>query len=374
MIKIFFTLRFFGEPKLVQWHCCESPFSFFISVDENHSGDSPTDLFADEQLLHHKARHFRPVIKAWSVRPKPKSEVSKVGDGLQTSFTGLLDSALPIKTPTEPISIWTQTSRSTTDNSTGDERTTPTPAVMDNLKVTIHKEHIIPQTIVKQKEASNVEPSTPSVRQAQNMLVRSSNLGHIKTNESVTAAAAKVVVVEPALTEITTNRTVEKKTSVSPVTENGIVTKENLKENASMLSMENLTQSTFRRTTPLPTPHSDSLTVTERSLGSTAHTRATTTIVTSPRVIESKRDSVTHLPKMTSKQTLTSVPSLMTTTKTTTTTSTTTSKPGKRKYSINWDEEEEVVADEETERGKAVKTVVEESVVEGTEKMPGIAL
>ncbi|KAF4099641.1 olfactomedin-like 2Ba isoform X1 [Onychostoma macrolepis] len=341
------------------------------NLDENHSGDSPIDLFADEQLLHHKARHFRPVIKAWSVHPKPKNEVSKVEDGLQTPFTGLLDSAVPIKTPTEPISVRTQTSHSTTDNSTGDERTTPTPAVMDTLKVTVHKEHIIPQTIVKKKEASNVEPSTPSVRQVQNMLVRSSNLGHIKTNESVTAAAAKVVAAEPTLTEITTNRTVEKKTSISPVTENGIVTKENLKENVSMLSMESLTQSTFRRITPLPT-HSDTLTVTESSLGSTAHTRAATTIVTSPRVIESKRDSVTHFPKMTPKQTLTSAPSLMTTAKTTTITTTTTSKPGKRKYSISWDEEEEVVVEEETERGKAVKTVVEESVVEGPQKLPGM--
>ncbi len=350
---------------VLQWHCCEIPFSFFILVDENHSGDSPIDLFADEQLLHHKARHFRPVIKAWSVRPKPKSEVSKVGYGLQTPFTGLLDSALPIKTPTELIPVRTQTSRSTTDNSTGEEMTTLTPAVM----VTIHKEHIIPQTIVKKKEASNMEPSTPSVRQAQNMLGRSSNLGQIQTNESVTEAAAKVVAAEPTLTEITTNRTAENKTSVSPVTQNGIVTKENLKENVSMLSMESLTQSTFRRITPLPTPHSDILTVTESSVGSTAYTRATTTIVTSPRVIESKRDSVTHLPKMTPIQTLTSVPSLMTSTKTTTTTSTTTSKPGKRKYSINWDEEEE-----ETERGEAVKTVAEESVEEAPQKMPGIAL
>ncbi len=347
---------------------CESPFSFFISVEENHSGDSPIDLFADEQLLHHKARHFRPVIKAWSVRPKPKSEVSKVGYGLQTPFTGLLDSALPIKTPTELISVQTQTSRSTTDNSTGKEMTTPKPAVMDNLKVTIHKELIIPQTIVKKKEVSNMEPSTPSVRQAQNMLGRSSNLGQIQTNESVTAAAAKVVAAEPTLTEITTNRTVENKTSVSPVTQNGIVTKENLKENVSMLSMESLTQSTFRRITPLPTPH-EKRKITESSVGSTAYTRATTTIVTSPRVIESKRDSVTHLPKMTPIQTLTSVPSLMTSTKTTTTTSTTTSKPGKRKYSISWDEEEE-----ETERGEAVKTVSEESVEEAPQKMPGIAL
>ncbi len=284
----------------------------------------------------------------------------------------LLDSwtlALPIKTPTELISVRTQTSRSTTDNSTGEEMTTLTPAVMDNLKVTIHKEHIIPQTIVKKKEASNMEPSTPSVRQAQNMLGRSSNLGQIQTNESVTEAAAKVVAAEPTLTEITTNRTAENKTSVSPVTQNGIVTKENLKENVSMLSMESLTQSTFRRITPLPTPHSDILTVTESSVGSTAYTRATTTIVTSPRVIESKRDSVTHLPKMTPIQTLTSVPSLMTSTKTTTTTSTTTSKPGKRKYSISWDEEEE-----ETERGEAVRTVAEESVEEAPQKMPGIAL
>ncbi|XP_016351830.1 olfactomedin-like protein 2B isoform X2 [Sinocyclocheilus anshuiensis] len=338
---------------------------------DNQSGDSPIDLFADEQLLHHKARLFRPVIKAWSVRPKSKSEVSKGGDarnGLQTQFTGLLDSALPIKTPTEPVSVRTQTSRFTTDSSTGDERTTATPAVMDNLKVTIPKEHNNPQTIVKKMEVSN----------AQNMLVRSSNLGHIKTNELATAAAAKVVAAQPTLTEITTNETVEKETSVSSVTESGIVNKKNLKENAShtgkpLFSMESLTQSTFRRITPLPTPHLDTLTVTESSLGSTAHTRAATTIVTSPHVTESKADSVTYLPKMTPKQTLTSVPSLMTTTKTTTTTTTTTtSKPGKRKYSINWDEEEEVVVEEEMEGVKAVKTMVEDSVGEEPQRKSGM--
>ncbi|XP_073672890.1 olfactomedin-like 2Ba [Garra rufa] len=350
------------------------------SLDDNHSGDGPIDLFADEQLLHHKARHLRPVIKAWPLWPKPKSEVSQVGNaqnGLQTPFTGLLDSALPLKTPTKPISFLTQTSRSTTDNMTGDERTTLTPAVMDHLKVTNPKERTNPQTIIKKMEASNVEPSSPSVRQAQNMLVRSSNLGHIKTNESVTAAAAKVVAPEPTLKEITTNGTVEMKTSVSSATEGGIVTKENLKENASHTgkpSMESLTQSTSKRITPLPTPHLDTLTVTESSLGSTAHTRAaTTTIVSSPHGTESKIDSVTHLPRMTSKQTLTSVPSLMSTTKTTTTTTTTTtSKPGKRKYSISWDEEEEAVVEEEREGEKAVKTVVVESVREEPQKKSGM--
>lgn len=360
---------------VLQWHCCESPCLFFISVDENHSGDSSIDLFADEQLLHHKARTLKPLIKGWSVHPKPRSDVSKGGDGLQTPFTELLDSALPIKMPSEPISVQTQTSRSTTDNSTGDERTTTTPAVLDNFKVTTHNEQIIPQTIVK-KEASIMEPSTPSVRQAQNIMVRSSNLGHIKMNQSVTAAAAKVVATEPTLTEITTNRSVEKKTSVSSVTENGIVTKAKLEDkiNASTVSMESLTQSTFRRTTPVPTLHSDTLTVTESSLGSTAQTTAATTIVTSPHVTESRSDSVTHLPKMTPKQTLSSVSSLMTTTEATTITTTTPSKPGKQKSIINWDEEEEVVVEEEMERIKAVKTVVEESVVERPQKKPGTAL
>ncbi|XP_059354494.1 olfactomedin-like protein 2B isoform X2 [Carassius carassius] len=332
------------------------------NFDDHHSGDSPIDLFADEQFLHHKARHFRPIMKAWSVRPKPKSEVSKGGDarnGLQTQITGLLDSALPIKTPIEPVSIQTQTSHSTTDSSTGDERTTATPSVMNNLKVTIPKEHTNHQTIVKKIEASNMDPSTPSVKQAQNMLVRSSNLGHIKTNESATAAAAKVVAAQQTLTEITTNGTVEKQTSVSSLTESGIVNKGNLKENASSHK-------------PLPTLYSDTLTVTESSLGSTAHTGVAASIGTTPHVTESKVDSIT-LPKMTPKQTLTSVSSLMTTKKTTTTT-TTTSKPGKRKYSISWDEEEEeeVVVEEEMEGVKAVKTMVEESVEEKPQRKPGM--
>ncbi|XP_056125519.1 olfactomedin-like 2Ba [Rhinichthys klamathensis goyatoka] len=338
------------------------------NLDDSQSGDSPIDLFADEQLLHHKARHFRPVIKAWSVRPKPKSEVSKGGDvrnGLQTPFTGLLDSALPIKTPTEPISVQAQTSRSTKDNSTGDERTTPTPAVIDILKLTIPKEHTKPQTIVNKKEASNVKPTTP---QAQNMLVRSSNLGHIKTNESVTAAAAKVVAAEPTVTE-QTNGTAEKETSVSSVNRSGTVTKENLKEDAFHTGKPLFySESTLRRLTPSPTPHSNTLTVTESSLGITAHTSTAATIVTTPHVTESK--TVTYLPKKSPKQTLTSVASLMTITGTTTTTIT--GKPGKRKYSISWDEEEEVVGGEQRDREKAVKTVVEQNVGEEPQKKSGI--
>lgn len=342
---------------------------FFIAVDDRQSGDSPIDLFADEQLLHHKARHFRPIIKAWSVRPKPKSEVSKGGDarnGLQTPFTGLLDSALPIKTPTEPISVQAQTSRSTTDNST-----TPTPAVIDHLKLTIPKEHTKPQTIVKKMEASNVKPTTPSVRQAQNMLVRSSNLGHIKTNESVTAAAAKVAAAEPTVTE-QTNGTAEKETSVSSVNESGSVTKENLKDAFHAGKPFFYSESTLRRLTPSPTSHSNTLTVTESSLGIIAHTSTAATIVTTPHVTESK--TVTYLPKKSPKQTLTSVASLMTTTGTTT--STITGKPSKRKYSISWDEdeEEEVVGGEQIYREKAVKTVVEQNVGEEPQKKPGIAL
>ncbi|XP_067273788.1 olfactomedin-like 2Ba isoform X2 [Pseudorasbora parva] len=334
---------------------------------DSQSGDSPIDLFADEQLLHHKSRHFRPIIKAWSVRPKPKSEVSKGGDaqnGLQTPFTGLLDSALPIKTPTEPISVQTQTSRSNTDNSTGDERTTPTPVAMDNLKLTVPKEDTKPQTIVKKIEASNIEPTSPSVRQAQNMLVRSSKLGHIKTNESVTAAAAKLVAAEPTVTD-QTNGTAEKETSVSSVTESGIVTKEILKEDASHTGKPFLySESTLRRLTPSPTPRSIPFTVSESSLESAAHTSTAATIVTTPQVTESK--TVTYLPKMSPKQTFTSVASLMTST------TTITSKPGKRKYSISWDEEEEVVGGEEMDGEKAVKTVVEQNFKEEPQKKPGM--
>ncbi|KAG1963778.1 olfactomedin-like 2Ba [Pimephales promelas] len=328
------------------------------NLDDSQSGDSPIDLFADEQLLHHKARHFRPVIKAWSIRPKPKIEVSKGGDvrsGLQTPFNGLLDSALPIKTPTKPISVQAQTSQSTKDNSTGDERTTPTPAGIDILNLTIPKEHTKPQTIVNKKEASNVRPTT------QNMLVKSSNLGHIKTIESVTAAAAKVVAAEPTVTE-QTNGTAEKETSVSSVNRSGTVTKEDAFHTGKPLFSS---ESTLRRLTPSPTPHSNTLTVTESSLGTTAHTSTAATIVTTPHVTESK--TVTYLPKKSPKLALTSVASLMTITGTTSTTIT--AKPGKRKYSISWDEEEEVVGGEQMDQEKAV---VEQNVGEEPQKKSGI--
>ncbi|XP_056337132.1 olfactomedin-like 2Ba isoform X2 [Danio aesculapii] len=316
---------------------------------DNLSGDSPIDLFADEQLLRHKARHFRPVIKAWSVRPKPKSEILKGGDTPKkhlNPFMGLLDStALPIKMPTEPISIQTQTSRSTTDSFTGDERTTTTPAAMDNLKVT--------KSSIKRMEANKVKPPTPSVRQAQNMLVRSSNLGHIKTNESV-AAAVKVEATEPTMTN-QTNGTAEKETSASSVTQTEALIKEHLKAS---------TQSTLNTLTPSPTSHSNTLTVTESSVGINAHRGEVTTIVMTASVTESKTDSDTNLTKLSPWETFTTARA--------TTKTATTGQPVKRKYSISWDEEEEVVAPEQVEEEKPVKPVVEDRVGEEPQKKPGM--
>ncbi|XP_073788767.1 olfactomedin-like 2Ba isoform X3 [Danio rerio] len=321
------------------------------NLDDNLSGDSPIDLFADEQLLRHKARHFRPVIKAWSVRPKTKSEISKGGDAPkkhQNPLMGLLDStALPIKTPTEPITVQTQTSHSTTDSSTGDERTTTTPAAMDNLKVT--------KSSIKRMEANKVEPPTPSVQQAQNMLVRSSNLGHIKTNESV-AAAVKVEATEPTMTN-QTNGTAVKETSASSVTQTGALIKEHLKAS---------TQSTLNTLTPSPTSHSNALTVTESSVGINAHKGEVTTIVMTASVTGSKTDSVTDLTQLSPR-----VRETLTTTRTTTKTATT-SQPVKRKYSISWDEEEEAVVPEQVEEEKAVKPVVEDKVGEEPQRKPGM--
>lgn len=321
------------------------------NLDDNLSGDSPIDLFADEQLLRHKARHFRPVIKAWSVRPKTKSEISKGGDAPkkhQNPLMGLLDStALPIKTPTEPITVQTQTSHSTTDSSTGDERTTTTPPAMDNLKVT--------KSSIKRMEANKLEPPTPSVQQAQNMLVRSSNLGHIKTNESV-AAAVKVEATEPTMTN-QTNGTAVKETSASSVTQTGALIKEHLKAS---------TQSTLNTLTPSPTSHLNALTVTESSVGINAHKGEVTTIVMTASVTGSKADSVTDLTQLSPR-----VRETLTTTRTTTKTATT-SQPVKRKYSISWDEEEEAVVPEQVEEEKAVKPVVEDKVGEEPQRKPGM--
>lgn len=323
---------------------------FLVAVDDSHSGDSSIDLFADEQLLHHKARHFRPVIRAWSVPPKPKTEPNVV----QSPSAVLSDSAHPIKTP-EPISILTRTTVSTTENTTGDYRTTPTPTGMNNLKV------IKPQSIIRKTEsASQVEPSTPSLHQAQDISVKSSNLSHMIT-------------LVPTSTENITE------TSASTVTKDAPVTKTFSKEDASqtvkpLFSMESMTQemvknteNTLNSTTPSPPPqkppgtmtesHSNSFTATKSTPRSSADARATT-IVTSH--IDTKL--TTNLPKISLTQT-TTLPSLMTATSHTTTS---TSKPGKRKYSISWDEDEEV--QETTKTPSVVETVVERNFEERPRK------
>ncbi|XP_051501527.1 olfactomedin-like 2Ba [Myxocyprinus asiaticus] len=341
------------------------------NLDENLSGDSPVDLFADEQLLHHKAHHFKPVIRAWSVPPKPKTEISKGGtarNSFQSPFTGLSDSALSIKRPSDTISVLARTTLSTT----GDDKTTPTPGAVDNLMVMKSEEQTKPQTIIKNmEETSTEEPSTPSVRQAQNILVRSSNLSHIRTHESVTAAVAKVMTTVPTMTDIITKGT----------TKGAIVTKQILKKDAPktvkpLFSIESITQepTTHKLPATITESISNTLTATEITLGLPADRREATTLVSTPHISESKIDS-TYLLKMNPEQTFTSMASLLTTsspTTTTTTTTTTTSRPGKRKYSISWDEEEVVDVEEKMDRGTAVKTVVKENFKEQPQKKPGM--
>ncbi|XP_051953883.1 olfactomedin-like 2Ba isoform X1 [Xyrauchen texanus] len=342
------------------------------NVDENLSGDSPMDIFADEQLLHYKSRHFRPVIRAWSVPPKPKTEVLKgetVRNSFQSPFTGLSDSAMPIKRPSDPISVLARTALSTIESFKGDDKTTPTPAAMDNFMVVKTEEQTKPQTIInKMEEASNMEPSTPSVRQAQNILVRSSNLNHIKKNESVTAAFANVMTTVSTITEIITKRT----------TEGATMAKKIMKEDATqtgkpLFSIKSITQKQTLHKLPasITESPSDTLTATENTLSSTAGTRVANTLVTTPHMSKSKTDSITFLTKINPEHTFTSMASLFTTTSPTTTTATT-SKTGKRKYSISWEEEEVVDVEEEMDRGTAVKTVVEENFKEGPQKKPGL--
>lgn len=320
---------------------------FLIAVDESHSGESSIDLFADEQLLHHSTRHLRPVIRPWSVPPKPKTEAKVVAaqNSLQSPSAGLSDSAFPIKTP-DPISILAQTTvSSTSGNTTGDHRTTPTPFVIDHFKVINHMDQTTPQSI------SQKMSSTPSLKQAQNIMVESSNLSHTMSLESATVPVTKVITSVPTSTENITKET------VSSVIKDAPVTKTFLKEDASQTgkpSMESMTQKmskdpddTFNSITPSPPPqkppatmtesHSNTFTATESALRSTADTRATTMMT--PRTHHS-----TNLPKMRPTHTATSVASLMTTTSPSTTKASTisTSKPAKRKFSISWDEETEV--------------------------------
>lgn len=329
---------------------------FLIAVDESYSGDSSIDLFADEQLLRQRAHHFKPIIRAWSVPTKPKTEPKKAvaRNGLQ-SPSGLSDSALPLKTPTDPISIQAPTTASTTENITEDHSTTSTPAVMNNLKVSKPKQ----QTIIKKiEEVSNAEASTP---QAQNISVKSSNLSQVTTAGSLTTSVASVTTTVPTTTENITKQTTEKETSVpSEPQEDASQTVKPLMESVTpeMVTLGRITPSPAPHTPPATTTKSHLDTFTVKILRSTSDTRVTT--MDTSQMTESKTDSSTNILKTSPTHTATSMAPLMTTTTPTTTTST--SKPGQRKYSITWDEEEGV--EEKMEETSVVKTVVEENFKE----------
>ncbi|XP_055042307.2 olfactomedin-like 2Ba [Misgurnus anguillicaudatus] len=329
------------------------------NLDESYSGDSSIDLFAHEHLLRHRAHHFKPVIRAWSVPTKPKTEPIKAvaGNGLQ-SPSGLSDSALPLKTPTYPISIQAQTTASTTENIKEDHGTTSTPAAMNNLKVSKPKR----QTIIKKnEEASNTEPSTP---QAQNISVKLSNLSHVTTEGSLTTSVASVTTTVPTTTENITKQTTEKETSVPSDTKPQEDASQTSKP---LMSMESVTPEmvTLGRITASPAPHKPPATTTESHLNtftvkilrSTADTSTRATTMGTSQMTESKTDPSTNIPTTSPTHTATSVAPLMTTTTSTTTTST--RKPGQRKYSITWDEEE--VVEEKLVETSVVKTVVEEN-------------
>lgn len=344
-----------------------------LAEDESHSGDSPVDLFTEEQLLYPNAPAFRPRIRAWTVPAKHKTppvdgivvQPSKPEPQMDRS-----DSSLPVKMKLsgDAVPRLDKTSQSVDLSST----VSPTETVK-SVRPTMQT---IPQSLPGTKEVTEENHVAPK---AQNILAKPFNLNPIRVKES-TSAGPEITIDR----EKTTSATVIKSSTISMKTfteQNHSTGTPTLRENI-ILDMTNETQHTPTRTIQSPTTHRQAATMLPSSPSTITVTAAgtTTTItnsdtvaanatasstklqtseataVSAPHIAESKTDS-----SMTSFKTYTTSPPPFTTVTTTTAALTSTTKPAKRKYSISWDEEEE--EEEEEEEKDVVEEKVEEPIV-----------
>ncbi|KAL7887917.1 hypothetical protein AOLI_G00028910 [Acnodon oligacanthus] len=349
-----------------------------VPEDESHSGDSPVDLFADEQLLQPIAPAFRPVIRAWSVPAKPKTMDEAVTQREPQSQMVGSDSSLPVKMKTldDPEPGMAETSQSPTGNSTELRalRTSTTTEEFKDVRPTVLT---TPQNLSGTEEGREEKHVVP---QARNILAKPSTLSHVKTKESTSIVPEMTTNTGQTAATVVSQR--DHKTSAPTSGENFI---QDLAREPEIV-LTRTTRSPTTQTQAITLPATSPTTITDPTAGTTATTTnseavtagttattsnlqtLTATVVTAPRVTGNKPRFTTGAPIATRRPTTTSAAPLMTTT-TTTMTATSTS-PAKRKYSISWDEEEEVEEVAEVEP-KIVKTVVKEILKEKPQRRPG---
>ncbi|XP_072536779.1 olfactomedin-like 2Ba isoform X2 [Salminus brasiliensis] len=362
-----------------------------MTEDESHSGDSPVDLFTEEQLLRPNAPAFRPLIRAWSVPAKPKTPPV---DGVVTqsnleSRMDRSDSSLSVrmKMSDDAVPGADKTSQS------ADLRASTSPSTTENFKRVSPTVQTTLQNLTRTKEGREKNHVAP---QALNILANPSNLSHVKVKESISAVP-----------EITTD--MEKTTSATVTSPSSISMKAVTKQNhitGTPTSRENFLQDmtkepvgTLTKTPPSQTTQRQATTMLQSSLttipvittGTTAGT--TGTIMNSKTVtavttvgstkLETLKAAAVTAPHVTERKTYSSTAASITTFRTPTTSAapamttpaasavlTSTSKPAKHKYSISWDEEEEVEEEIEVEP-KIIKPVVEEKLPEKLQRRPG---
>lgn len=315
--------------------------------DESHSGDSQLDLFTEEQLLPPHAPAFRPVIRAWSVPAKPKPPAVDEGDAQNKPEPkmGGSDSSLPVKM------------KSTTGNSTELRALLPPPTT-ENFEDVRPTAQPTPQNLTRTQEGKEEKRTAP---QALNILAKPSN--HISTKESPSAVPHTTTTMEQ-----TTAATVASQSTV--VME---ISEQNRNTGAPIYrEPEHLT-----RTVPSPTTRRNSVYMPE-TLGSTAGTAAMfekvpSGVTASPTNAETAAAAIRTTPHGTEAKAYSSTAAPVNprwATSAAPPTATTASKPAKRKYSISWDEEEEMEEEKEVQP-KIIKAIVEEILPEKPQRRPG---
>ncbi|XP_066533420.1 olfactomedin-like 2Ba [Hoplias malabaricus] len=324
--------------------------------DESHSGEGPLDLFAEEQLLLPSAPAFRPVIRAWSVPAKPKNVDESVTQSKPEPQAEGSDSSLPVKMKMldDAVSGLVKTSQSTTGISSEVRDFTST-SVAENFEGVRPTALSTPQNLSETKEGREELNNAP---QAQNILAKPSNLSPVKAKGSTAAFTEKTTDKERTTVATVANQAAVNMDTITERTNNQGIPRENLIQNIGK-------EPELTRTTPLTT-HTQAITGPEiaHSTSTDPTTATDTNIKTSPATVV----ATPRVSKTTRRTVATSAAPVMTTTSTTTTV--TTSKPGKRKYSISWDEEEETV-EETVIEPKIIKTIVEEILPQKHQMRPG---
>uniref|UniRef100_A0A3B1IMK2 Olfactomedin-like 2Ba n=1 Tax=Astyanax mexicanus TaxID=7994 RepID=A0A3B1IMK2_ASTMX len=357
-----------------------------LPEDESHSGDSPVDLFTEEQFIRTNSPAFRPRIRVWTVpansKPPPVDEVA-VEHSKPESQMEKSDSSLPVKMK---MSNDAEPGLHRTSES-ADFSTSVSPSNTESLKSVRPTMQPTLPNLTEIKEGPEESHVAPKV---QNILANPSSLSHLRVKESTSAAPKMTIdmekttsatVISQSAINIKTFTEQNRGTSTFTSRKDLIQDIDNKKEN----TLTSPTQSPITQrqaATLLPTASPSTIAVTTPTLtdseiitagttaGSTKLQNSEATAVAAPQVTESRTDS-SSAASMTTFKPVTTSTAPFTTITTTTATLTSTSRPAKRKYSISWDEEEEVEEVKEVEL-KVFKPVVrtEENVQEKRKRRP----